>query len=108
MPRNAIRVFFHEDLTAGLVALVAVSVCALALFDVPAASATRGVSYTEFVRAPAVEVPAEPVLTPAAPDRPRMAELPLEVPAAELAVMPLSCSPDTRAELQRLLALCRG
>lgn len=105
--QSSTRSFPYEDLVIGCVALVVAVVCALALFGVPTATDTRGVSYTEFVRAPTIEVPV--VVTPIPVQRPRVAELPLEPPASNLGVvMPLTCSPDTQAELHRLLDLCQG
>jgi hypothetical protein len=106
--QNSARGFPYEDLVAGCVALVAAVVCALALFDVPAATATRGVSYADFVRAPTIERPLPATVPVEQTDRPRVADLPLEIPASDLVMLPNACSPDTRAELQRLLDLCQG
>jgi hypothetical protein len=106
MRRTRTGAFSIEDIFVGCVALIAAVVCALALLDVPAATATRGVSYTDFVRAPTLEQPALPETEAVTP--PRFANRPAaDQRTTELAAATV-CSPVAQEELQRLLALCRG
>jgi hypothetical protein len=105
MRQRSIGALRIEDVFIGCVALIAAVVCALALFGVPTATATRGVSYTDFVRAPAALQPAVPEAEAVAP--PQFVKRPADQRATEMAVAN-ACSPGAQAELQRLRALCGG
>ena len=102
--------FPYEDALAAIVALIAVVVCAVALFGAPSA---RGVSYSSFVR----DQPAQGVPAPAQLERDDALRVAgetvttsgdAESSADGFDARPHSCSPDTRAELQRLLNICRS
>ena len=103
--------FPYEDALAAVVALIAVIVCAVAVLGPPSA---RGISYSSFVR----EQPAQGLPVPAQLERDDALRVAGETVTSgdaetsrhgfDAGATQRSCSPDTRAELQRLLDICRS